>query len=224
MRSIANLFPESIHVVVRRDISLRGVGDLRGKRISVDRVGSGTRVDALLILKAYGLSPDNTKVISVSARDAADMLRAGELDAFFFVAGTPASVITDLAGESQVNLLPVDGPEAEKLTQAVPFFAPITIPSGTYFNVGVTESLSVGAQWLVSADLPEETVYGVTGALWHENARRLLDSGHPKAALIRLETALDGLGAPLHAGAERYYREIGLITDAAPTPEAPKNQ
>ena len=85
---------------------------------------------------------------------------------------------------------------------------------GTYFNVTYTPTLSVGAQWLVGADLPEEKVYRITLALWHENTRSLLDNGHPKGRLIRIETALDGLGVALHPGAARYYREQGLLSEA----------
>ena len=224
LRTIANLFPESAHIVVRRDLSLRGVEDLKGRRLSIDREGSGTRVDALLILEAFGLGPHNMDLVSVSAAEASDMLRRSELDGFFMVAGTPAGVVSQLANEALINLLPIAGPKARKLAETVPFFAPITVRSGTYFNVGLTETLSVGAQWLVSAAQSEELVYQVTRALWHENARRLLDNGHPKAALIRLETALDGLGAPLHPGAERYYREIGLIAEGAPIPGSPESR
>ncbi len=225
IRTIANLFPESLHFVVRRDSFLTSVKELRGKRISVDREGSGTKVDALLVLKAFGLGPKNMDLVSVGSGQAADMLRDKELDGFFFVAGTPATVVADLADEAQISLLPIAGPEAEALTDTVPFFAPITIPPGTYFNVGRTETLSVGAQWVVSAEVPEQLVYDITRALWHENSRRLLDKGHPKGQLIRLETALDGLGAPLHPGAERYYREIGLIDGGKPpVPEDPETQ
>ena len=225
IRSIANLFPESLHFVVRRDSFLTNVKELRGKRLSVDREGSGTKVDALLVLEAFGLGPKNMDLVSVGSTQAADMLREGKLDGFFFVAGTPATVVASLADESQISLLPIAGPEAEALTETVPFFRPITIPPGTYFNVGRTETLSVGAQWVVSAEVPEQLVYEITRALWHENARRLMDKGHPKGQLIRLETALDGLGAPLHPGAERYYREIGLINGLKPpVPEDPETQ
>ncbi len=224
LRTIANLFPESVHLVVRRDLVVHKVDELRGRRISVDREGSGTRVDALLILDAYGLSPDNMELMSVPPGQAADMLRDGALDGFFFVAGTPAGAVEDLANDSRVSLVPIRGEPAEILSESLPFFAPTVIPSGTYFNVARTETLSVGAQWLVSAEVSEAAVYAITKALWHENSRRLLDKGHPKALLIRLETALEGLGAPLHPGAERYYREIGLIEGPAPGPQIMETQ
>jgi TRAP transporter TAXI family solute receptor len=207
LRTIANLFPESVHIVVRRDSGIYGVKDLRGKRISLDREGSGTRVDALLILKAYGLSPKDIKAEAYSAGDAADHLRAGKIDGFFMVVGTPATAIADLANDSLITLVPITGPEADEVRKHYPFFAKDNIPAGSYFNVSETETLSVGAQWLVSADVPEDLVYGMTRALWHESTRRLLDNGHPKGRLIRLATALDGLVVPLHPGARRYYSE-----------------
>lgn len=218
LRAIANLYPETLHLVVRRGLDVRTVGDLRGKRISADRQGSGTRVDAMLVLDAYGLGPGDLEILAVAQEEAADMLRAGELDGFFLVIGTPSETIAALADDSLVSLVAIDGPEAKKLIAAYPFFSPDDIVSGTYFNVPFTSTLSVGAQWLVSSDLSERQVYEITRALWHENTRRLLDGGHPKGRLIRIETALDGLGVPLHPGAERYYRENGLLANGSATP------
>ncbi len=207
LRTIANFFPEAIHVVVRRDSGIDRISDLRGKRVSLDREGSGTRVDALLILEAYGIGLDDLQDQALAVGDAADRLRAGELDAFIMVVGTPATAVVDLADDSLIALIPIAGPEADKLHAKYPFFAKDRIVSGTYFNVSSTETLSVGAQWLVSADLPEDLVYEITRALWHENTRRLLDNGHPKGRFIRQVSALDGLVVPLHAGARRYYGE-----------------
>ena len=211
LSAIANLYPESMHLVVRRDAGIKTPADLRGRRVSLDREGSGTRVDALLVLGAFGLSPDDMNTIEASPQEGADLLNAGELDAFFMVVGTPASVIQELADQSLITLVPIDGPEAAALAERYPFFSQDSIAAGTYFNVPYTPTLSVGAQWLVGANLPEEEVYDITRALWHEKTRRLLDSGHPKGRLIRIETALKGLGVPLHPGAARYYRERGLI-------------
>ena len=205
--------------MVRRDLGVWRVPDLRGYRISLDREGSGSRVDALLILEAYGLGPDDIEIVEASPGEAVDMMREGTLDGFFMIVGTPGQAVAELADESLITLLPIDGVEAEVLTAIYPFFSRDFIPSGTYFNVPMTETLSVGAQWLVRADLPEQQIYEVTRALWHDNTRQLLESGHPKGRLIRTETALDGLGVPLHPGAARYYREAGLLGDG----EVPEN-
>jgi len=211
LSTIANLYPESLHLVVRRDAGIRRLADLRGHRVSLDQEGSGSRVDALLVLDAYGLGPDDLDVVDAPPQEAADLLREGALDAFFMVVGWPARAIRDLADDSLISLVPIDGAEAEELAARYPFFSEEAIPSGTYFNVPYTPTLSVGAQWLVGANLPEDDIYHITRALWHDNTRHLLDSGHPKGRLIRIETALEGLGVPLHPGAERYYREQGLM-------------
>ena len=91
------------------------------------------------------------------------------------------------------------------------FFAPDMIPAGTYEGIGETKTISVGAQWVVGAQVDAELIYQVTKALWNANSRKLLDNGHAKGKAITLETALDGVGIPLHEGAKRYYKEAGLI-------------
>ena len=207
LRAVANLFPESVHLVVSRESGIKTVQDVRGKRISVDREGSGTRVDAILILEAFGIGPSDIEMFNLDAGQAADQLRAGELDGFFFVAGTPAEAISQLAEDNLITLVPIGGTEIEDLLWLYPFFAKDSIPSGAYFNVPQTETLSVGAQLIVSASVPDDLVYEITRALWHENTRKLLADGHPKGAQIQLETALSGLAIPLHPGAERWYME-----------------
>jgi len=213
LRAIANLYPETIHLVVRRDAGIETVADIKGKKISLDRPASGTRVDALLVLKAFGLGPEDLEVFSLASGAASDALREGEIDGFFFVAGTPATAVLELTEASLVRLVPITGPEVDKLLAERPFFARQTVRIGAYPGVPVTETISVGAQWLVSSEVPEETVYQITSALWHPTTRQLLDKGHPKSSQITLERALDSLGVPLHPGAERYYREVGLIKD-----------
>lgn len=211
IRAVANLYPEAIHLVVHAGTGVRTVKDLEGMRISLDADGSGTRADATLILDAYDVGLDDIEVFDVPAGEAADMMREDELDGFFFVAGTPARAITNLAREVPLTLVPINGPEAEGLLKRYPFFAEHTILPGTYQNVPHTPTLSVGAQWIVDAKVDEDLVYQITKALWHPTNRALFDNSHPKARLITLQTALEGVGVPLHPGAQRYYAEIGLI-------------
>lgn len=211
LRAIANLFPETIHLVVRSDAGIETVADIKGKRISLDRPGSGTRVDAQLVLQAFGIAEADFESFALGSGGAADALREGEIDGFFFVAGTPATAVLELAEEALVDLVPITGSEIDKLLEEVPFFARQALPEDTYPGVEAVETLSVGAQWVVSEKVPEETVYAITRALWHPTTRQLLDEGHPTGSRIRLEKALEGLGIPLHPGAERYYREAGLL-------------
>src|SRR3546814_326213 len=99
LRAIANLYPETIHLVVSAEAGIESVSDIKGKRISLDRPGSGTRVDAQLVLRAFGIAESDFEAFALGSGAAADALRDGELDGFFFVAGTPATAVLELAEE-----------------------------------------------------------------------------------------------------------------------------
>jgi TRAP transporter TAXI family solute receptor len=211
LRAIANLYPESIHIVARKDAGIESVADLAGKRVSLDEPGSGTLVDARIILEAYGLSEDDIEPEYIKPSPAVAKIRDGQLDAYIIVAGYPTGSVVELCASVGCDLVPIDGPEVDALIERYQFFAKDVIPAGVYDGVGETPTLSVGAQWVVGAEVDEELVYGITKALWHDNARNLLDNGHAKGHSITLDTALDGIGIPLHPGAERYYREVGRL-------------
>jgi TRAP transporter TAXI family solute receptor len=211
LRAIAGLYPESIHFVTRKDAGIGSISDLEGKRISLDEQGSGTLVDARIILQAYGLTEDDVQAEYIKPSPAVAKIQAGELDAFVITAGYPVGSVAELCASVGCEIVPIDGPEVDQLIKTYPFFQKDVIPAGTYEGVKETPTVSVGAQWVVGEEVDEELVYGITKALWHENARHLLDSGHSKASAITLETALNGIGIPLHPGAKRYYREAGLL-------------
>src|SRR3546814_5446283 len=86
------------------------------------------------------------------------------------------------------------------------FFAKDVVPEGTYAGVGETQTISVAAQWVTSAEQPEELVYNIVKVMWSDATRKALDAGHAKGKLITLENATTGLGIPLHPGAERFYK------------------
>jgi uncharacterized protein len=211
LRAITNLYPESMHIVARKGAGIASVGDLRGKRVSLDEPGSGTLVDARIVLAAFGLSEADLSPAYVKSSRAIAMIEEGELDAFVIVAGYPTASVLDLCELSGCELVPIEGPEIDVLLEEYPFFARDVIPPGTYPGIGETSTVSVSAQWIVGAQIDEELVYGITKALWHENARALLDAGHAKGQAITLQSALDGIAIPLHPGAERYYREVGRL-------------
>jgi TRAP transporter TAXI family solute receptor len=213
LRAIANLYQENIHLVARKDSGIRQVRDLIGKRVSIDEPGSGTLIDAGLVLQEYGVSKDLLEIEYMKPVMAIDRIRTNKLDAFFIVAGYPARSIFELAGDTDIVLIPIDGPEADNLVSRYQFFARDNIPQDVYAGVARTETISVGAQWLVSASVDTETVYQITRSLWHKNSRRLLDNGHIKGKQISLHSALDGIAIPLHPGARRFYNEIGLTQE-----------
>ena len=211
LRAIAKLYNESTHLLVRGDSAVRTVADIAGLRISLDEPGSGTLVDARLVLEAFGIDERRLEAVYVKPDIAVSMMRKERLDGFFVVAGYPTASVLEATGELGARLVPIKGEPVDRLIRRYPFFTYDLIPFGVYPRQPTVETIGVGALWLVSADLEEELVYAITRALWAPFARRLLDNGHPKGREIRLENALESLTVPLHAGAERYYREIGLL-------------
>jgi TRAP transporter TAXI family solute receptor len=211
LRAIANLYPETFHLVARKGAGIKTIKDLAGKRVSLDEPGSGTLVDARLILAAYGLTERDLKAEYLKSQQAADKLKDNALDAFFSVSGWPLAAIAELAATTGIDLVPIDGPEAESLVKAYGFFAMDEIPEGAYKGVNGVRTVSVNAIWATSSKQPDPLIYGITAALWNPSTRKLLDSGHAKGRTIKLETATQGLGIPLHAGAEKFYKEKGLI-------------
>jgi TRAP transporter TAXI family solute receptor len=211
LRSIANLYPETVHVVVKKGLNLKSIADLKGKRISIDEPGSGTIVNAKTILGAYGLGDGDYKAEFLKQGPSAEKLKDGSLDAFFVTGGYPTAAISELATTTGVDLVPIDGAPAEKLLAEFTFFTVDEIPEGAYKDVKGVKTISVGAQWVTSSKIPDDIVYAVTKGLWSDKTRAALDAGHAKGKLIRKETALKGLGVPLHAGAEKFYKEAGLL-------------
>jgi TRAP transporter TAXI family solute receptor len=211
LRAIANLYPESIQLVVRKGSGIKSVPELRGRKVSLDEPGSGTLVDARLILSAFGLSEKDLKAEYFRAQQVADSLKDGTIDAFFSVSGWPQSAVADLAATVGIELVPIAGPEVDRLISQFSFFTAEEIPDNAYRGVAGVKTVSVHALWTTSSKQADELIYKVTAALWNPATRRLLDSGHAKGRDIRLETATTGIGIPLHAGAEKFYKEQGLI-------------
>jgi TRAP transporter TAXI family solute receptor len=211
LRTIAALFQEHIHLVTLKKSKIKSVKDLKGKKVSLDEPGSGTYVDALLILEANGLSEKDVQAEALKGNAATDALRNGKVDAIFVVAGYPTGALVELASSVSIKLIPIDGAGAKKLTDKHGFFSQSSIPEGTYEGVKSTSTVAVGAQWFTSAKEDDDLIYNITKALWNAESRKLMDVGHSKGKTITPDTALAGVGVPLHPGAERFYKEAGLI-------------
>ena len=212
LRMIANLYPESIHLVVKKGSGIKSVADLKGKRVALDEPGSGTLINARMVLAAYGVKEADIKPEYIKPNQAGDKLKDGALDAFFFVGGAPAGAIAELASSGTgIELLPLGGPQAEALRKSSPFFAVDNIPANTYKDVGAVQTLAVGAQLVTSAKVDAETVYQVTKAMYSDATQKTLQAGHAKGKFITKENAVQAVGIPFHPGAERFYKEAGLI-------------
>jgi len=211
LRAIANLFPESVHVVVRKGVGVKSLADLKGKRVSIDEPGSGTIVNARALLAAFGVAEKDIRPEYLKQVQSAEKLKDGTLDAYFQTTGYPQGTLTELAATNGFELLPIEGDVRDKLMAQFKFFAKDRIPDGTYKDVKGVDTVAVGAQWTTSSKQPDDLVYEITKALWSDKTRAMLDAGHAKGKDIRKETALQGISIPLHPGAEKFYKEAGLL-------------
>jgi TRAP transporter TAXI family solute receptor len=211
LRAIAALYPEVVHVGVLKDSGITSIAELKGRRIAVGPLQSGTTVDAGIVLQAYGLNKGDYVARHIEMTAAADALLDRTIDAFVQVGGHPVPIIAALADEADIVLLPVHDVARDSILLEHPFFAATQIPKDAYRGVGAVQTIAVGAQWLVSADIDAKLVYAITRALWHPSTRGVLDKSHPKGKLIQLKSALQGVGIPLHEGARRYYLEAGML-------------
>jgi TRAP transporter TAXI family solute receptor len=212
LRLIGNLYPETIHVVARKGSGIRTIADLKSKRVSLDEPGSGTLVDARIILAAFGITEKDIRPEYLKPNQAGDKMRDGGLDAFFFVGGYPTGAISELASAGGgIELIPVTGPEVDKMLKEYAFFAPDTIPANTYKGIGDVKTIAVGAQWVTSTKQSAALIYEVTKAIWNDNSRKLLDAGHAKGKAIQASSATAGAGIPFHPGAEKFYKENGML-------------
>lgn len=211
LRAIASLYPEAVHLVAAKQANITSVSDLRKLRVSVGKLGSGTRTDALLILRSFNIRPGQFKLVSVDAPQAADMMLQGKLDAFFIVAGTPVATISDLIENDVANLVPIAGKRIKTLLKRNSFFLPHTIAAGTYPGQGEVKTVSVRALWITSSKTSYRLIKQITKVLWNKPNRSLLDQGHAKTKLMTMKSALNGIPIPLHEGAKAYYREAGIL-------------
>src|SRR3546814_13206286 len=124
----------------------------------------------------------DVEAFALGSGEAADALRDGELDGFFFVAGTPATAVLELAEEDLVDLVPITGPEIDKLLAEVPVFTRQALPAATYLGLPAVDPLSAGAQWVVSAEVPDDLVYATDKALWHPHHTPPPTQGKPQGS------------------------------------------
>lgn len=209
IRIIANLYPEDMHLVLPKGTKLASLKDLNGLRVGVAAAGSGTQVSVRMILEHYGIKAKEQELgLSQSTQRLAD----GQLDAFFYAGGTPFASLIQLGSTKGFELYKFSAAERKAINKIIPYYVDSLIPAGTYENITTdTPTVAVNGQLITSKDQPEELIYAITKALWSKKTRGLLDKGHAKGKAIRLETALKGVLIPIHPGAERFYKEVGLI-------------
>ena len=210
LRGIAAIYPNFIQIVASADSGITSLEDLRGKTLSVGAPASGTELNARAIFEAAGMSYDDLgRVEYLPFAESVELIKNRQLDATLQSAGLGVASIRDLATALPINVVAVDPAIVEAI--GAPFLSAI-IPAGTYDGQAEdVPTAAVGNFLITHSDVPEETAYQMTKLLF-DNLDHL-SAAHAAAKAIDVERALDGMPLDLHPGAERYYREAGLLAN-----------
>jgi TRAP transporter TAXI family solute receptor len=212
MRAVFSVHPEPFTVVARKEANIKSFADFKGKRFNVGNPGSGTRASMEELLGAMGWKmSDFGLAAELKADEHGPAVCDGKIDGFFYAVGHPSANIQDPTTTCGAQLVSLTGPAIDKLVADKPYYAKATIPAGLYpGNPQATETYGVLATVVSSTKTPADTVYAVVKAVFDnfDEFKKL----HPALANLKPEDMMkNGLSAPLHAGAERYYREKGWM-------------
>jgi TRAP transporter TAXI family solute receptor len=212
LRAVMSLHPEPFTVVARKEANVKSFADFKGKKFNVGNPGSGTRSSMEEILAAMGWKLSDFALASeLKADEHGPALCDGKIDGFFYAVGHPSANIQDPTTSCGAKLVPLTGPAVDKLVSQWPYYARVTIPAGLYpNNPQATDTFGVLATLVSSTKVPADSVYAVVKAVFDnfEEFKKL----HPALAHLKPEDMVkNGLSAPLHEGAARYYKEKGWI-------------
>jgi uncharacterized protein len=212
LRAVFALHPEPFTVVARADSGIEGFDDLKGKRVNIGNPGSGQRSTMEVLMDAKGWTMDDFALASeLKSAEQSQALSDNNVDAIVFTVGHPNGSIQEATTTTDAKLVPVTGAEVDQLVEKNPYYTKATIPGGMYRGTpDDVETFGVRATFVTSAEVPEEVVYEVTKAVFEnfEDFKQL----HPAfASLEKEEIVTGGLSAPMHPGAEKYFKEAGLM-------------
>ncbi len=212
LRSVFSLHPEPFTVVARKELNATKFEDFKGKRFNVGNPGSGTRASMEEMLAAMGWKMSDFGLASeLKADEHGPALCDGKIDGFFFGVGHPSANIQDPTTSCGAKLVSLTGPAVDKLVKEKPYYAYVSIPGGMYpNNPQETKTFGVLATLVASSKVPADSVYAVVKGVFDnfDEFKKL----HPAFANLRAENMIkDGLAAPLHEGAIRYYKEKGWL-------------
>ncbi|MEM7694630.1 MAG: TAXI family TRAP transporter solute-binding subunit [Pseudomonadota bacterium] len=212
LRAVFSVHPEPFTLLAKPDSGIESFEDIKGKRVNVGNPGSGQRATMEVVMDAFGISMDDLALATeLKGSEMAQALCDGKIDAMIYTVGHPAAAIQEAVNSCDVNLVDVSGEAIDKLVADNSYYRVATIPGGMYKgNPDVTTTFGVGATFITSTDVPEDVVYTTVKAVFDnfEQFKQL----HPAFSnLVEDQMIADGLSAPLHPGAERYYKERGWM-------------
>ncbi len=212
LRAVFSLHPEPFTVVASKGSGIKTFEDLQGKRVSVGNPGSGQRATAEVLMQAMGWTVDKFALAAeLKAAEQSQALCDGNIDAFFYTVGHPSGAIKEATTSCDSTIVAVDNEATRSLVEENPYYRTAVIPGGMYRgNDEDVTTFGVAATFVTSADVDEKIVYEVVKTVFEnfDSFKRL----HPAFGNLKKEEMVsDALSVPLHKGAEKYYREVGLI-------------
>ena len=213
LRGICTLYPSVFHFVVTQSSGIKSFDDLAGTKGAVGQAASATDVYTQHIVGTAGYDYKERKdftPVYANVSGAAEQMKDGHIDWAHMPLGLPGSAVTDLALTSKINILPIEGEFRDKLIEEHPYYVPYTIPGGTYN--GIDEDIETAAcviTLVADESVDEEIVYEITKCIWEnlEEVQQIAAS----LSYMDVNNPVAGIGVPVHPGAERYYKEIGVM-------------
>lgn len=212
LRSVFSVHAEPVTIVARKDANIVNFEDLKGKRVNIGNAGSGTRSTWEVIEKAVGWQRSDLKLAAeLKSAETGQALCDNKIDAYFWLVGHPAALVQETVSTCEANLVNVTGPAFDKLVADNSYYRHASIPGGMYpGNPNETKTFGVGATFVSSTAVPDDVVYVVAKAVMSnlDDFKKL----HPAFANLNAEEMVSAsLSAPLHPGAAKAYKELGLI-------------
>lgn len=211
LKSVMAIYPELLTLVTRKDANINSLMDVKGKRINLGNPGSGNEATALALFEESGIKKSDLKFAgALKASEMPDALRDNKIDGYFYMVGHPTANIKDASTSVNVKITPIEGDNVDSLIKKYPYFAKSNVPGGLYNgNDEAIPTFGVKAVLVTSDDVSVNAVYTVVKAIL-ENFDEFKQL-HPAYSEITKESLLEGLSAPLHEGAKKYFQEAGLL-------------
>ena len=211
LRSVMAIYPELLTLVTKKDANINKLLDIKDKRINLGNSGSGNETTALALFEASGIDKNDLKQIGTfSASEMPDALKNNKIDGYFYMVGHPTANIKDAANSTDIKIIPIDNNILENLIDKYPYFTKGLIQAGTYRGQeNDIPTFGVKAVLVTNENVNEHTVYLLVKAILEnfDEFKKL----HPAYENLTKESLLNGLSAPLHDGAKKYFEEVGLI-------------
>ena len=215
LRAMMGLWPNVCQIVTTKDSGITKFTDLKGKRVGVGAPNSGVELNARMMFEAHGMTYKDAKVDYLSYGEAIDQIKNGQCDVAFVTSGLVNATIKELGTAKEIVFVPVEGEALKRLTAKYPFYVEWKIPKETYGTKVDTTTAAVMNIMLVSKNLSDDVVYDLLTGIYSQKGLETIGASHATAKReIKPETALRGIkgtSVKLHPGAEKYYKEKGML-------------